>query len=64
MGDGWPDLFDLLLGTVDKEHLEEDWMAPDRHCWVECGINWIQELTNGRPEMSRHPTFKLNELAA
>jgi len=63
MGDGWPDLFDVLLGTIDKADVEKDWMAPDRHCWVECEIGWIRELTNGRPGMPRHPTYKLNEFA-
>lgn len=61
MGEGWPILFDVLLGTIDRADLEKDWMAPDRHCWVECEIKWIKELANGVPAMPRHPTFKLDE---
>jgi hypothetical protein len=61
MGEGWPILFDVLLATIDRVDLEKDYMAPDRHCWVECEIPWIKELTNGKPSMPRHPTFKLDE---
>lgn len=61
MGNGWPDIFDVLLATLDRADLDHDWMAPYGHCWVECEVPWISKLTNGMPEMPRHPTFKLNE---
>lgn len=63
LGQGWPDMFDVVLGTLDKGDLENDWMAPDRHCWVSCEIPWISKLTNGIPSMPRHPSYKLDELA-
>jgi len=61
MGDGWPDLFDVVLGTIDRKDLENGWMAPDRHCWVECEIPWVAALTSGGPKLPRHLTYKLNE---
>lgn len=27
--DGWSDLFDLFLGTVDREFLDKDWFLPN-----------------------------------
>ena len=62
-GEGWPDIFDVLLGTLDKEHLEKEYLAPDRHCWVECEIPWVRMLTSGWKELPRHPTYKVNEVA-
>ncbi|TVY81167.1 hypothetical protein LSUE1_G006291 [Lachnellula suecica] len=59
----FPKIFDVVLGTIDRADLEKDWMAPDRHCWVSCEIEWIKELTNGAPSMPRHPSFKLDEHA-
>ena len=63
MGEGFPEIFDVVLGTLDREVLEKDWMAPDRHCWWSCGIKWIQELSNGEKVLPVHPTFKVNEFS-
>lgn len=60
---GFPVIFDVLLGTLNRADLEKDWMSPDRHCWVDCEIKWIKELTNGVPSMPRHPSYKLDEEA-
>ncbi|MCJ1391751.1 hypothetical protein MMC18_004616 [Xylographa bjoerkii] len=62
-GEGWPDIFDVVLGTLEREDLEKEYMAPDRHCWVECEIGWVRELTSGGRELPRHPTYKVNEMA-
>ncbi|KAJ8062863.1 hypothetical protein OCU04_008117 [Sclerotinia nivalis] len=59
--DAWPDLFDVVLGTIRRDDLEGEWMIPDRHCWVSKGIPWVGRLTNGIKEMPRHETFKLKE---
>ena len=61
MVEGFPDIFDTILGTIDREDLEKEWMAPDRHCWWEKGIPWVQELATGGLELPKHPTFKVNE---
>ena len=29
----WPDKLDMYLGTVDRQDLEREYMAPDRHVW-------------------------------
>ncbi|KAF7858835.1 hypothetical protein EAF04_008877 [Stromatinia cepivora] len=57
----WPDLFDVVLGTIRREDLEGQWMMSDRHCWVSKGIPWVGRLTNGIKEMPRHETFRLND---
>lgn len=51
----------MILGTLDREVLEEEWMAPDRHCRWSCGVKWVQELTNGGRVLPVHPTYKVNE---
>ncbi len=59
MVQGLPDLFDTVLGTLDRGDLES--ASPERHCWWERGIPWVQAMTSGGPEIPRHPTFKVNE---
>ena len=62
--ESWPDMMDILLGTVDREDLERDWMKPTRELWWDKGIPWIQELVRegtGKEDMPRHPLWKINE---
>ena len=59
MIEGFPDIFDVVLGTFDKEYLKQDWMAPDRHCWWSCGTKWIKKLSGGGVERPRHPGMNL-----
>ena len=59
---GLPDeIFDVVLGTLDREDLEREWMAPDRHCWWDCGIKWVQELSNGGRVLPAHPRSRVDE---
>ena len=53
-GKDFPEVFDVILGTLDREDLENEWMAPDRHCRWSGGIGWIQELTNGGKVLPVH----------
>lgn len=62
MVEGWPDLFDTLLGTVDRGDLEREWMAPERQCWWSRGVPWVQRLVDGGLGIPRHPTVKLGEI--
>lgn len=62
MVEGWPDLFDTLLGTVDREDVEKEWMAPERQCWWSKGVPWVQKLVDGGLGIPRHPTVKLGEI--
>lgn len=59
---GWPETLDIPLGTIDRQHLEEEWFKPERQLWCEVGINWVRNLVaeEGK-EMPAHPTFKINE---
>ncbi|KAL8662035.1 MAG: hypothetical protein Q9202_005089 [Teloschistes flavicans] len=61
MLEGYPDMFDVLLGTVDRESLQTEDLRPERHLWWSCGIDWVQELTSGGQRIPRHPKGRLNE---
>ncbi|MCJ1446550.1 MAG: hypothetical protein MMC23_007055 [Stictis urceolatum] len=52
---GYPDMFDVLLGTLDREWVEQDWLAPERHFWLSCEIPWVNRilLGGGLPRYSR-----------
>jgi hypothetical protein len=39
-----PRMFDIFLGTFDREHLEKDWMSPDHAIWCHFGIPWAAEI--------------------
>lgn len=63
MVEGFPDIFDTILGTVDREDLESDWLVPDRHCWWSKGVPWVQNLVQGGLRIPKHPTFNVSEIA-
>ena len=63
MVEGFPDIFDTVLGTVDRGDLEKDWLAPERHCWWSKGVPWVQDLVRGGLRIPKHPTFKVGEIA-
>ena len=67
---GWPNMFDVWLGTLDREDLEKDYMQPERMLWCHCGVGWIKELSmNGAREengegVPMHPLTKIDKLEA
>ena len=61
MVEGFPDIFDTVLGTVDRADLEKDWLTPERQCWWDKGIPWVQGLVCDGLQTPRHPTFKVSE---
>lgn len=61
MVEGYPDIFDVVLGTIDRGDLEKDWMRPERQLWWDCGIKWVQELASGGIEIPCHPKSKPSE---
>lgn len=63
MVEGFPDIFDTVLGTVDREDLERECMKPERQCWWSMGVPWVQDLgmPNGGLDGPRHPTFRVDE---
>ncbi|KAE9369025.1 hypothetical protein N431DRAFT_428696 [Stipitochalara longipes BDJ] len=61
--ESWPDMVDILLGTVDREYLEKDWLKPERELWWDMGVPWIRDLTRGgtiKEDLPRHPMWKMN----
>ena len=65
MPDGWPDMLDIVLGTVDREDLERDSLAPERQLWWDRGIHWVQNFSeSGAVALPKHPNYKINEFAA
>ncbi|APA09477.1 predicted protein [Sclerotinia sclerotiorum 1980 UF-70] len=59
----WPEMLDILLGTMDRESLEmEDpdtgryVMIPERVVWDDCAVNWTRGLLGG--ECRRLPVHK------
>jgi hypothetical protein len=61
--ESWPDMVDILLGTVDRVDLEKDWLKPEAELWWDMGIPWIQDLTRQgtiKENMPRHPLWKMN----
>ena len=55
-------MLDILLGTVDRDYLENAYMAPDRHIFWDTGIEWVHKLFNGGIEsVVKHPTTELSE---
>lgn len=62
MPGGWPEMLDILLGTVDREDLETGWLEPERHLWWDCGVDWIRNFaTTGAGGLEKHPSYKTNE---
>ena len=65
MPHGWPDMLDIVLGTVDREDLERDSLAPERQLWWEKGIHWVQKFSeSGAVALPKHPDYRINEFAA
>ncbi|KAL9610189.1 MAG: hypothetical protein Q9167_005093 [Letrouitia subvulpina] len=62
MPDDWPEMLDILMGTVDKECLEKEELKPDRHVWWGKGIGWVKSLfdEDGR-EIPKHPLARLTD---
>jgi hypothetical protein len=51
-----PRMFDIWLGTFDRDVLENEWMRPEKVMWTHFGITWVRELSKcGLPDASRHP---------
>ena len=58
-------MLDIFLGTVDREHLEQDWMRPERMLWCAKGIDWIRDLArHGAGGVGEHPEWKMDEVLA
>lgn len=61
--EGWPEMLDVVLGTVDREYLEGHNLAPERQLWWDCGIDWIRRFTTeGACQLAKHPSYEVGDL--
>ena len=60
MREPWPEMLDIVLGTVDREDLEKGFMVPDRHIAWGLGIDWVKELFGGK--LVKHPKSHLEDV--
>lgn len=52
--EGFTEMLDLLLGTVDREYLVG--LEPERHFFWDSGIDWVKKLTSdGAGPLPKHP---------
>ena len=58
-----PGILDIVLGTVDREVLEHEWMMPTRQNWCDLTIPRIKRLVEGGEwdKMGQHPKGEYNE---
>lgn len=63
MPEGWPEMLDILMGTIDREDLERPELRPERHVWWEKGIEWVKTLfSEGDGGMPKHPLARLTDV--
>jgi hypothetical protein len=63
MPEGWPDMLDIILGTICREDLEGDALQPERQLWWDCGIDWIQKMaTQGVGSLPKHPSYNVDTI--
>ena len=56
-------MLDVVLGTIDREDLDSEAMAPERHLWWDFGMGWAKRLTKqGMGSLPRHKNYRVNEL--
>ena len=63
MPEGWPEMLDILMGTIDREDLEREELRVERHVWWDKGIGWIRDLfSGGDGGMPKHPLVRLTDV--
>lgn len=61
--EGWPEMLDVVLGTVDREYLDGHHLEPERQLWWDCGIDWIRSLTTeGVGHLAKHPSYEVGDV--
>ncbi|TGO59095.1 hypothetical protein BCON_0048g00210 [Botryotinia convoluta] len=45
--EGWPEMLNVVMGSIDMEDLESDVIIPKRALWLDHGIDWVK-LWRGR----------------
>ncbi|KAF2819251.1 hypothetical protein CC86DRAFT_149193 [Ophiobolus disseminans] len=60
MPEGFPDMLDIALGSVQRSQLDSHALIPERHLWWDYGIDWIRGLaTEGYGSLPIHPDYRL-----
>ena len=60
--EGWPEMLDIVLGTVDREDSEGDTLVPERQLRWACGIGWVRRIVSeGVGWLLRHPGWRVDE---
>lgn len=56
-------MIDFWLGTIDREDLDKDYMAPERMVWCHLGVDWIRKFARGSTgEIPEHPLTKIDKI--
>jgi len=62
MPEGWPDMLDIVLGTIDREDLSSETMQPERQIWWDYGIDWIKDMSaKGNGSLPIHPDYRVDQ---
>ncbi|KAF2115244.1 hypothetical protein BDV96DRAFT_646258 [Lophiotrema nucula] len=62
MPEGFPNMLDITMGSIDRGHLESDALVPERHLWWDYGVDWIRRLaTKGYGDLPIHPDYRIAE---
>jgi hypothetical protein len=60
MPEGFPNMLDIMLGSVQRSQLDTHALVPERHLWWDYGIDWIRHLaTEGYSALPIHPDYRL-----
>ena len=60
MPEGWPQMLDFLMGTIDREYLEREELRVERHVWWDKGVGWVKEMfEEGDAGLPKHPLVDL-----
>ena len=44
MPEYWPQMLDILLGSIDRGDLKNEYLVPDKHVFWEKGVPWFTKL--------------------
>lgn len=62
MPEGFPDMLDITLGSIQRDHLDSQALIPERHLWWDYGIEWVRKLaTEGMGGLPIHPDYRLGD---
>jgi len=48
---GWSLIFDVPVGTLDKESVEMEGFKPSYKSWLDDGISWVKKLLDGEKSL-------------